>query len=92
MFPNLPPKRAKALAALFRGDAARAADLAGSDSEFAAIRDAVCEYRLDLIRIHRILDTKRAKEEAIAFLRDMASSPETQARYKAILKKMFSEE
>ncbi len=92
VFPNLPPKRAKALAALFRGDAARAADLAGSDSEFAAIRDAVCEYRLDLIRIHRILDTKRAKEEAIAFLRDMASSPETQARYKAILKKMFSEE
>jgi hypothetical protein len=90
VFPYYPPQRAKALADFLFGDAVMAAESARADQEVNAIRDAFCEYRLDRIRIQRILDGKRAKEDAIAFLKKLSISPNIQKKYKTILKKLFS--
>ena len=92
VFPDDSNEHAKALANILKGDAVRAAVAAPNDKEITAIRDTLCEYRLDRIRIQKILDPKRAKEDAIAFLKQLSSSPDTQEKYKAILKRLFSGE
>jgi hypothetical protein len=90
VFPGYSRGKAKALADFLMGAPVRASAAAKDDREIAAIRDAFCEYRLDRIRIQRILDPKRAKDDAIAFLKQLSVLPDIQGKYKMVLKKLFS--
>jgi len=90
VFPDYSPGKAKAVADFLLGAPVRAAASAKDDREICAIRDAFCEYRLDRIRIQKMLDSKRAKEDAIAFLKKLSIDPDIQEKYRTILKKLFS--
>ena len=87
--PDIQEDKILKIVILFSGSLPMAPELIANDDEMHNIAKAVADYKIEKIKIHAVIDKKKAKEEARAFIKKFASLPEMSTVYKPLLKKIF---
>jgi serine/threonine protein kinase len=87
--PDVPENKILKLSILFSDNVAMAPELLPKDKEINNIAKAIADYKIEKIKMHVLLDKKRAKDEARAFIKEFAALPEMSTVYKPLLKKIF---
>lgn len=91
-FPDLDEKDLYEFLLIMTADIAKAHTLAPNNVELGKICDAICNYKIDMIRSLNFIDEKKAKDLAREFLKEFEGVPGMDEKYKPELKQLFIKE